>query len=190
MNVTPKDETVKAQDVFDGMDIFDTLDMPKFKAYVAPPRVEVKITDEIRSLIQEQVNAAIEKLPKQEKPETKIIEKTIHEPTKVIVKELVDNSAEVIKGYEKRIKAALDDYEKSGRGMYPVVVPNSIADQTGNGGKILSTDGRVTKWVSGFSADVTVTTAGKGIVVTTPDGLHTYRLAVDNNGVFTTEQVA
>lgn len=31
--------------------------------------------------------------------------------------------------------------------------------------------------------------AGKGFVVTTPDGAHTYRLYVDNNGEFTQEQL-
>ena len=32
--------------------------------------------------------------------------------------------------------------------------------------------------------------AGKGLVVTTPDGLHTYRIAIDNDGVITTEQLS
>jgi hypothetical protein len=38
--------------------------------------------------------------------------------------------------------------------------------------------------------DVLISTAAKGVVVTTPDGAHTYRLAVDNNGEFTTELVS
>lgn len=38
--------------------------------------------------------------------------------------------------------------------------------------------------------DVVVTTAGAGVIVKTPDGLHTYRLAIDNNGEFTTEQIS
>lgn len=33
------------------------------------------------------------------------------------------------------------------------------------------------------------TSAGTGPILTTPDGLHTYRVAVDNNGVLTTEQL-
>ena len=37
--------------------------------------------------------------------------------------------------------------------------------------------------------DIVVSTAAKGIVLTTPDGLHTHRLAIDNNGVPTTEVV-
>lgn len=39
------------------------------------------------------------------------------------------------------------------------------------------------------SGDVTILTASKGLVVTTPDGAHTWRIAVDNNGEFTKEQV-
>lgn len=39
------------------------------------------------------------------------------------------------------------------------------------------------------SQDITKTGAGKGLVVTTPDGLHTYRMAVDNDGNLTTEQI-
>ena len=31
--------------------------------------------------------------------------------------------------------------------------------------------------------------AGKGLVVTTPDGLHTYRIAISNNGEITSEQL-
>ena len=31
--------------------------------------------------------------------------------------------------------------------------------------------------------------AGKGIVLTTPDGSHTYRISIDNDGVVTTEQL-
>ncbi len=37
--------------------------------------------------------------------------------------------------------------------------------------------------------DLTITGAGKGIILTTPDGLHTWRLAVDNSGNPTTEQI-
>lgn len=39
------------------------------------------------------------------------------------------------------------------------------------------------------TGDVTVLQAAKGLVVTTPDGAHTWRIAVDNNGEFTKEQV-
>ncbi len=37
--------------------------------------------------------------------------------------------------------------------------------------------------------DITITAASKGLVLTTPDGAHTYRIAIDNSGVLTTEQV-
>lgn len=129
-------------------DIFDTIELDVLKPYVAPPRVEVQLTDEIRAVIRAQVAAEVAAAARDMKPETKIIEKTIKMPEKVVVKELIDNSAEVIKGYEKRIKAALDEYEKSGRGMYPVVVPSPIADQNGNAGKVLSTNGANTKWIA------------------------------------------
>lgn len=39
------------------------------------------------------------------------------------------------------------------------------------------------------ATDVTISGAGKGFVATTPDGLHTYRISVDNGGVLTTEQL-
>jgi len=39
------------------------------------------------------------------------------------------------------------------------------------------------------TGDFTTTGVGKGLVVTTPDGTHTYRIAVDNGGVLTTEQL-
>lgn len=39
------------------------------------------------------------------------------------------------------------------------------------------------------TTDITMTGSGKGLVVTTPDGTHTYRIAVDNGGVLTTEQI-
>ena|SRR5882672_7847148 len=139
------------KDKFDAIDVFDNFEETKLKPYIAPPRVEVKLTDEIRALLRAQLMTELAVLKKELKPklETKIIEKTINNPTKVIVKELIDNSATIIKEAENKIKKALDEYEKSGRGMYPVVVPNSIADQTGNGGKVLSTDGRNTKWITG-----------------------------------------
>lgn len=39
------------------------------------------------------------------------------------------------------------------------------------------------------TTDITITGAGKGLVVTTPDGLHTYRIAISNNGELTTEMI-
>lgn len=37
--------------------------------------------------------------------------------------------------------------------------------------------------------DITTTTAGSGLIVKTPDGTHTYRLAIDNDGSITTELI-
>ncbi len=39
------------------------------------------------------------------------------------------------------------------------------------------------------TTDITITGAGKGLVVTTPDGSHTYRLAISNLGEITSEQI-
>lgn len=41
-----------------------------------------------------------------------------------------------------------------------------------------------------YTADFTTTGVGKGLVVTTPDGAHTYRIAIDNGGALTTEQLS
>lgn len=40
------------------------------------------------------------------------------------------------------------------------------------------------------TTDFTTSGAGKGLVVTTPDGAHTYRISVDNNGILTTELIS
>lgn len=156
-------------DVFDGLDLFDTIDEPTFKPYIAPPRVEVKITDEIRALIADQVAAAIDKIP-QPKAETKIIKETINNPTKVIVKELVDNTAEILKKVEKKLKKEIDDLDKSGR-FGPIVVPSPIADQNGNGGKYLTTNGRLTRWatVTGGSSSSDAYTANNVVTTRTFD---------------------
>lgn len=39
------------------------------------------------------------------------------------------------------------------------------------------------------TSDITITGAGKGLVVTTPDGTKTYRIYVDDNGELTTLQL-
>ena len=39
------------------------------------------------------------------------------------------------------------------------------------------------------TVDITISGAGKGLVVTTPDGLHTYRIAISNDGELTSEQI-
>lgn len=41
-----------------------------------------------------------------------------------------------------------------------------------------------------LTGEVTITTASKGIVVTTPNGTNTYRIAVNNDGELTTELVS
>lgn len=160
-------ETPKA-DIFDSLDVFDIIDANSFKPYVSPPRVEIKITDEIRALIADQVAAALAKIP-QPKPETKIIEKTINMPTKVVVKEMIDKSAEILIEAEKRIKKEIDALDKSGR-FGPIVVPSPIADQNGNGGKFLTTNGSITKW-----ATVTATGGGSSSDAYTANNVTTTR---------------
>lgn len=60
-----------------------------------------------------------------------------------------------------------------------------------SGDFLSSTTSGVLSWNSilSFSGDITITGAGKGLVVTTPDGTHTYRIAIDNSGSLTTELV-
>lgn len=48
----------------------------------------------------------------------------------------------------------------------------------------------VIKLAVASNGELTLSTAGKGIVVTTPDGTHTYRIAVSDAGELTTEQVS
>ncbi len=43
--------------------------------------------------------------------------------------------------------------------------------------------------IGSFTDDITVTTAGAGLVLKTPDGLHTYRIGISNDGNITTEQL-
>lgn len=43
--------------------------------------------------------------------------------------------------------------------------------------------------LSGYVGNITLTTPGAGLIVTTPDGLHTYRIRIDNDGVIGSEQV-
>lgn len=48
----------------------------------------------------------------------------------------------------------------------------------------------VTKCSIASNGEITITTAAKGLVVKTPDGTHTYRIAISNNGEITTELVS
>ena len=38
--------------------------------------------------------------------------------------------------------------------------------------------------------DITITVGGKGLILTTPDGTHTYRISISNAGELQTEQVS
>jgi len=51
-------------------------------------------------------------------------------------------------------------------------------------------DSGISSWTTPkASGDMTITGASKGIVLTTPDGLHTYRVRIDNTGTVGTEIV-
>lgn len=55
---------------------------------------------------------------------------------------------------------------------------------TYNGTPIASSTGAITT-----STDITITGAGSGLIVTTPDGTKTFRLYIDNNGEFSTVEI-
>lgn len=55
--------------------------------------------------------------------------------------------------------------------------------------KITTTNLAASIYSIAMTNDITNSGAGKGLIVTTPDGAHTYRIAVDNGGVITTEQL-
>lgn len=67
--------------------------------------------------------------------------------------------------------------------------PNSVVavNATGDGFYLVAIDANNT--IPDYTDDITIVTAGKGLVVTTPNGLHTYRIAISNNGELTTEQL-
>lgn len=50
-------------------------------------------------------------------------------------------------------------------------------------------DSGVTSWTAiKTSGDITLSGSGKGIICTTPNGLNTYKISVDNDGSIVTEQ--
>lgn len=49
--------------------------------------------------------------------------------------------------------------------------------------------GSITSSKMALDNDFTVGSPGKGMILYTPDGLHTYRVAISNNGELTTEQI-
>ena len=67
----------------------------------------------------------------------------------------------------------------------------AVTDPSGTPANNKITTGNVAAsiFAIGSATDVPMTGAGKGLVLTTPDGLHTYRLTIDNDGVVTTEQL-
>lgn len=200
-------EQTQEKDIFDRieLDIFDLIDSPKLKEYVPPPRVQLDLSDEIRQLVKNEITASIKKAVLEAVKDIKPIEKTIIEktvvdrvtaPEKVVVQKIFDEE-KISKIFKAKIKEALDDFEKSGRGTLFIPAPVGLPNMAGQSGKVLSTDGNQTRWIAASSGsgidpatDVTLTGAGVGLVVTTPDGTHTYRIAISDDGVITTEQVS
>jgi ribosome-associated translation inhibitor RaiA len=158
-----------AQDVFDRieLDIFDRIDAPKLKEYVAPPKVSVSLSDEIRDMIKSEIGRlikdAVMDAVKDIKPRTvetktveRVVEKSIPTPQKVIIKDKLDDQ-DLHKAIEKKIKKALDDHGP----MFvpaPPVIPN-WADKAD--GVVLSKKASQLVWVTptaggggGTSSDV------------------------------------
>lgn len=51
-------------------------------------------------------------------------------------------------------------------------------------------DSGARKWTQlSISGDISITGSGNGMVVTTPDGTKTYRIAIDNLGQITTQEL-
>jgi hypothetical protein len=146
--MNPSEASVKTQDIFDKLDIFDIVNEPKLKAYEAPPRMALELTAEIRQLIQSEVSKLAPKEPKEIIHTREIVKQKemVSPPERVIVKEVDTKALE--KAVTDRLKAAMTDYEKNWKNIAPIVVPGPIALQDGQGGKILSTDGRQTKWIA------------------------------------------
>lgn len=66
----------------------------------------------------------------------------------------------------------------------------AVAWKNAAGGGNISLTVNSSDQLSYDGGDMTTTTAGKGLIVKTPDGNHTYRLGIDNDGNFTTEQIS
>lgn len=130
-------------DHFDNMDVFDILDD------LAPDldqKLKAMIEKEVASRVKWQMYKIVKEMPRPERViETHIVrEKMVAPPEKVIIKKEIDHEA-MHKAVDKKIKKAMVHYEKNVGG--PVVVPSPIPNQDGQGGKILSTNGRLTKWI-------------------------------------------
>lgn len=143
-------------DAFDGLDVFDLIEeVKRLRSYVAPPKVSVSLSDEIRELIKiqvaESIKEAVADAVKGIKPRTietktveRVVEKKIPTPEKVIIKEKYDD-APLIKKIEAKIKKAMDEAPLF------IPAPTLIPSQSGQSGKVLSTDGNQPKWVAASS---------------------------------------
>ena len=75
--------------------------------------------------------------------------------------------------YPEDIESALDYVTAIAQQLSYLMSPQAVPAQNGT-----------------FSSDISILAAGDGMIVTTPDGAHTYRIAVDNNGILTTTQIS
>lgn len=87
--------------------------------------------------------------------------------------------------------SALATTFQSGNATAAVTYTLPTAGPSTNSDVLSCTIAGAMSWVSAgtFGGDVTINGAGNGVIVTTPDGLHTFRIAVDNFGGITTEQL-
>lgn len=148
----------RKNDVFetiDSLDIIDSLDLVEkdsFSPYKAPPKVSLILTDEIRGLIISEVGKVIKEQLDTLKNDLKPLP---NEPSKIIETKIIQTE-KIIKEIdlgllEKTIQEKINKYTKSEeerwKNIAPIVVPNGIANMEGHGGQVLSTDGRITKWI-------------------------------------------
>lgn len=147
-----------------------------FNDYKEPERVAVKLNDEIRQMILDEIRTAlrdrIAQIVSEVKPErvieTKIIEREGPKTEKVVIREIDQKALE--KAISERLAAYSKQTEERWKNIAPIVVPSPIANMEGQGGKFLSTDGRISIWK-------TVTSGGGGSSpdVYTPNNVTTTR---------------
>jgi predicted RND superfamily exporter protein len=148
-----KDKKNGSGGIFDSLeDIFDKIEVPTLKKYVEPPKVSLRLTDEIRNMIRSEISAILrEEVAKAVsgiKPrtiETKTIERVIEKPIETI-REVLDE-IKLKKTIETEIKKAKEDIEKDGKLNVFIPAPVGIPNMSGQSEKVLSNDGNQTKWI-------------------------------------------
>lgn len=182
-------------DHFDRMDVFDVLDeiAPSAPPAGISPEIKALIDKEVASRVKWQIYKVIQEMkPPERVIETKVIqEKMIAPPEKVIVKETKIDHKALEKAVEKKFKKSMDEFEKSGKGFWSVVVPSSIADQNGHGGQVLSTNGSNTKWIDApTSSNPAINTGDYPAFILSDSSSKRWSVTVDATGHLTTTLTA